>query len=168
MTWIDYLILGIIVVSALVSLFRGFLRETVSLLAWIIGFWLALRFARALGGIFGFVHNPSIRVVIGFILIFIVVLLAGAAVNFFVGKLVKRSGASMADRVLGVIFGLARGVVIVMVLALVAGFTYLPHSQSWRKSLLAPYAQVLALDMQRLLPADVARELAADTGSAGG
>ncbi|MGH8399524.1 MAG: CvpA family protein, partial [Gammaproteobacteria bacterium] len=75
MTWIDYLILGIILVSALVSLFRGFLRETVSLLAWIIGFWLALRFARNLGGLFGFVHNPSLRVVIGFIIIFVAVLL---------------------------------------------------------------------------------------------
>jgi membrane protein required for colicin V production len=164
MSWIDYLILGIIVVSALVSLFRGFLRETVSLLAWLIGFWLALRFARNLGGLFGFVHNPSVRIVIGFIIIFVMVLLVGAAINFFVGKLVKRSGASMADRVLGVIFGVARGVVIVVVLALVAGFTVLPHTQSWRNSLLAPYAEVLALDMRHLLPAEVAHDMDAGSG----
>jgi membrane protein required for colicin V production len=168
MTWIDYLILGIIVVSALVSLFRGFLRETVSLLAWIIGFWLALRFARNLGGLFGFVHNPSIRVVIGFIIIFVLILLIGAAINFFIGKLVKRSGASMADRVLGVIFGLVRGVVIVMVLALIAGFTVLPHTQGWRDSMLAPYAEVLALDMRHLLPADVAHDMDAGSGSNSG
>lgn len=164
MSWIDYLILGIIVVSALVSLFRGFLRETVSLLAWLIGFWLALRFARNLGGLFGFVHNPSVRVVIGFIIIFVMVLLVGAATNFFVGKLVKRSGASMADRVLGVIFGVTRGVVIVVVLALVAGFTVLPHTRSWRNSLLAPYAEVLALDVRHLLPADVAHDMDAGSG----
>ncbi|MGH8373113.1 MAG: CvpA family protein [Gammaproteobacteria bacterium] len=164
MSWIDYLILGIIVVSALVSLFRGFLRETVSLLAWLIGFWLALRFARNLGGLFGFVHNPSVRIVIGFIIIFVMVLLVGAAINFFVGKLVKRSGASMADRVLGAIFGVARGVVIVVVLALVAGFTVMPHTQSWRNSLLAPYAEVLALDMRHLLPAEVAHDMDAGSG----
>lgn len=167
MTWIDYLILGIIVVSALVSLFRGFLRETVSLLAWIIGFWLALRFARSVGGLFGFIHTPSIRVVVGFIILFVFVLLLGAAANFFIGKLVKRSGASTADRVLGVIFGLIRGVVIVVVLALVAGLTVLPHTESWRKSRLAPYAETLAYDMQKLLPASVRRDLAADTGSNG-
>ncbi|HET7649137.1 MAG TPA: CvpA family protein [Gammaproteobacteria bacterium] len=168
MTWIDYLILGIIVVSALVSLFRGFLRETVSLLAWIIGFWLALRFARSAGGLFGFIHTPSIRVVVGFIILFVLVLLLGAAVNFFIGKLVKRSGAGTADRVLGVIFGLIRGVVIVVVLALVAGLTVLPHTEGWRKSRLAPYAETLAYDMQKLLPASVRRDLAADTGSNGG
>lgn len=168
MTWIDYLILGIIAVSALVSLFRGFLRETVSLLAWIIGFWLALRFARSFGGLFGFVHNPSVRVIIGFISIFIAVLLVGTAINFFVGRLVQRSGASMADRVLGVIFGVSRGVVIVVVLALVAGFTVLPHTQSWRKSLLAPYAETLALDMRQLLPADVRHDMAVDSGVTSG
>lgn len=162
MTWIDYLILGIILVSALVSLFRGFLRETVSLLAWIIGFWLALRFARNLGGLFGFVHNPSLRVVIGFIIIFVVVLLLGATANFFVGRLVKRSGAGMADRILGVIFGVARGVVIVMALALVAGFTVLPHGPTWRRSVLAPYAETLALDVRRWLPPEVARDMYPD------
>lgn len=162
MTWIDYLILGIIVISALVSLLRGFLRETVSLLAWIIGFWLALRFAHALGGLFGFVHNPSVRVVIGFILIFVVVLMAGATTNFFVGKLVKRSGAGMADRVLGMLFGFARGVVIVVVLALVAGFTLLPRSPTWRNSLLAPYAETLALDLRHWLPPDVVHDMYPD------
>ncbi|HET7396597.1 MAG TPA: CvpA family protein [Gammaproteobacteria bacterium] len=166
MTWIDYLILGIIVVSALISLFRGFLRETVSLLAWIIGFWLALRFARDLGSLFGFVHNPSVRVVIGFIILFVLILLIGAAINFFIGKLVKRSGASMADRVLGVIFGLVRGVVIVVVLALIAGFTVLPHGPTWRNSLLAPYAETLALDIRHWLPPDVARDMYPDSDPA--
>ncbi|HEX5340431.1 MAG TPA: CvpA family protein [Gammaproteobacteria bacterium] len=166
MSWIDYLILGIIVVSTLVSLFRGFLRETVSLLAWVIGFWLALRFARDLGGLFGFVHNPSVRVVIGFILIFIVVLMFGATANFFVGKLLKKSGASMADRVLGGLFGLLRGAVIVVVLTLVAGFTMLPRGPTWRNSVLAPYAETLALDLRRWLPPEVAHDMYPDSDPA--
>ncbi|HET7921912.1 MAG TPA: CvpA family protein [Gammaproteobacteria bacterium] len=163
MSWIDYLILGIILISALISLFRGFLRETISLVTWIIGFWLALRFAHPLGSLFGFVHNPSVRVVIGFILIFVVVLMAGATSNYFVAKLVKRSGAGMADRVLGVLFGMVRGVVIVLVLTMVAGFTLLPRGTTWRNSVLAPYAQTLALDLRGLLPTDVAREMYPDS-----
>jgi len=167
MSWIDYLILGIILVSALVSLFRGFLRETVSLVTWIIGFWLAMRFARGFGHLFGFVHNPSVQVIIGFIIIFVLVLLAGGIANYFVGKVVKRSGAGMADRVLGVIFGVCRGVVIVVVLALIAGLTVMPHTRSWRRSLLAPYAETLAQDTRVLLPAGVRQDLAEDTGSGG-
>ena len=112
MIWVDYLILGVIIISTLISLLRGFLRESVSLVTWIVGFWVALRFARQVGDVFTVIHNPSVRVVIGFMILFVVILIIGAAINFLIGKIMEKTGASAADRVLGLIFGLVRGVVI--------------------------------------------------------
>ncbi|MGH8281158.1 MAG: CvpA family protein, partial [Gammaproteobacteria bacterium] len=105
MIWVDYLILVIIVVSALISLLRGFLREIVSLITWIVGFWVALRFARPVGDTFTVIHNPSVRVIIGFVILFVAILIVGAVINFIIGKIMKKTGASPADRVLGLIFG---------------------------------------------------------------
>lgn len=159
MTWVDYLILAIIIVSALISLLRGFLREVVSLLTWIVGFWVALRFARQVGDIFGFVHNPSVRVIIGFVLLFVIILIVGAVINFFIGKVVEKTGVGATDRALGMIFGLIRGVVVVVVLVLVAQFTVLPQARWWNESRLIPYAESVSSWMRHALPGRVAQEM---------
>ncbi|MGA9851929.1 MAG: CvpA family protein [Gammaproteobacteria bacterium] len=159
MIWVDYLILVIIVVSALISLLRGFLREIVSLITWVVGFWVALRFARPVGDTFGFIHNPSVRVIIGFVILFVAILIIGAIINFFIGKVMEKTGASAGDRTLGLIFGLVRGVVIVAVLVIVAGFTTLPQNPWWHQSRLIPYAESVAGWMRHALPARVADEM---------
>ncbi|MGH8414384.1 MAG: CvpA family protein [Gammaproteobacteria bacterium] len=159
MIWVDYLILVIIVVSALISLLRGFLREIVSLMTWVVGFWVALRFARPVGDSFTVIHNPSVRVIIGFVILFVAILIVGAVINFIIGKIMKKTGASPADRVLGLIFGLVRGVVIVAVLVIVAGFTVLPQDPWWHQSRLIPYAESVAGWMRHALPARVADEM---------
>ncbi|MGB9428480.1 MAG: CvpA family protein [Gammaproteobacteria bacterium] len=170
MIWVDYLILVIIVVSALVSLLRGFLREIVSLITWVVGFWVALRFARQVGDFFGVIHNPSVRVIVGFVILFVAVLIVGAIINFFIGKIMEKTGVSASDRTLGLIFGLVRGVVIVAVLVVVAGFTVLPRNPWWHESRLIPYAESVAGWMRHALPERVADEmmrgaqLAADPG----
>ena len=159
MIWVDYLILAIIIVSALISLLRGFLREVVSLLTWIVGFWVALRFARPVGDVFGFVHNPSIRVIIGFVLLFVVILIAGAVINFLIGRVVEKTGVGATDRALGMIFGLIRGVVVVIVLVLIAQFTVLPQERWWHESRLIPYAESVSNWMRHALPKRVAQEM---------
>ncbi len=159
MIWVDYLILGVIIISTLISLLRGFLRESVSLITWIIGFWVALRFARQVGDVFTVIHNPSVRVVIGFMVLFVVILIIGAAINFLIGKIMEKTGASAADRALGLIFGLLRGVVIVAVLVIVVGFTTLPQQLWWQQSRLIPYAESVAGWMRALLPTRIADEM---------
>jgi len=159
MIWIDYLILGVIIISTLISLLRGFLRESVSLVTWIVGFWVALRFARQVGDVFTVIHNPSVRVVIGFMILFVVILIIGAAINFLIGKIMEKTGAGAADRVLGLIFGLVRGVVIVAVLVIVAGFTTLPQNPWWHQSRLIPYAESVAGWMRAVLPTRIADEM---------
>ena len=159
MNWVDYLILVIIIISTLISLLRGFLREIVSLVTWVVGFWVALRFARQLGDVFSVIHNPSVRVVIGFAILFVVILIIGAAINFLIGKIMEKTGAGAADRVLGMLFGMVRGVVIVAVLVIMAGFTTLPQNDWWHVSRLIPYAESVAGWMRAVLPQQVADEM---------
>lgn len=159
MNWVDYLILAIIVISTLISLLRGFMREIVSLVTWVIGFWVALRFARQLGDVFSIIHNPSVRVVIGFAILFIVILILGAAINFLIGRIMEKTGAGAADRILGMLFGMVRGIVIVAVLVIVAGFTTLPQNSGWHDSRFVPYAESVAGWMRAVLPAQVADEM---------
>lgn len=159
MIWVDYLILVIIVVSALIGLLRGLLREVVSLVTWIVAFWVALRFARPVGDVFSVIHSASARVVIGFVILFVLILLIGAVVNFFIGRLMEKTGAGSADRALGLIFGLVRGVVIVVVLVLVARFTALSRDPWWHESRLIPYAESVAGWMRHVLPRTVAEAM---------
>ena len=159
MNWADYLIVLIIIVSALISLWRGFLREVVSLVTWVVGFWVALRFAAQVGDAFKVIHNPSVRVIIGFAILFVAVLIVGMLINLLISKLMAHSGAGASDRTLGAVFGVVRGVVVVAVLVIVAGFTALPREPWWRESRLIPYAQATAGWMRGLLPERVADEM---------
>ena len=159
MNWADYLIILIIVVSALISLWRGFLREVVSLITWVVGFWVALRFASQVGDAFKVIHNPSARMIVGFVILFVAILIVGMLINLLIGKLMAHAGASVSDRSLGVIFGLVRGVVVIAVLVIVAGFTTLPKNHWWHESRLIPYAEATAGWMRGLLPQPVADEM---------
>ncbi len=162
MNWVDYLILVIIVISMLISLIRGFLREIISLVTWVVGFWVALRFASQIGDFFSVIHNDTVRVIIGFTILFVLILVIGAAINFVIGRIMKKTGARIGDRVLGMLFGMLRGVVIVAVLVIVAGFTSMPKHAWWHESRLVPYAESVAGWMRALLPSQVADQMMRD------
>ncbi|MGH8278290.1 MAG: CvpA family protein [Gammaproteobacteria bacterium] len=159
MTWVDYIIILIIVVSALISLLRGFLREIVSLITWVVGFWVALRFAHQLGAAFSVIRNPSVRLMVAFVVLFVLILIVGALINVILGKVVKKIGAASSDRVLGLLFGLLRGVVVVAVLVILARFTSFPEQPAWRQARLVPYAQGVTGWMRRVLPERVSEEM---------
>jgi membrane protein required for colicin V production len=156
MTWADYAIIGIILVSALIGTVRGFVREVVSTLIWTVGFWLALRFAGMIGNLFTFVHDSSSRLAVGFGVILAGILIVGMLVNFMLRKLVETTGASVGDRSLGTLFGAARGVVIAAGLVLLGSLTTLPQRDWWQRSRLIPYAQPLVAMARRFTPAHFA------------
>lgn len=155
MHWADIAILVIVAISMLISIWRGFMREALSLASWIAAILVALSFADALAPHFeAYITTPSIRLIAAFAVLFLATLLIGGLVNYLVGQLIKKTGLSGTDRMLGVIFGVARGVAIVGILVLLAGLTPLPQDPWWRESILIAHAQDLALWMKAFLPLD--------------
>ncbi|NIP71885.1 MAG: CvpA family protein [Gammaproteobacteria bacterium] len=158
MNWADVVIFAVIALSAVVSLTRGFVKESLSLAAWILAFWVAINFAYRLGGLAWIsqqIESPTIRITLAFAVLFLLTLLAGSLANILVGRLVRRSGLSGTDRTLGVVFGLARGILLASVLVLLAGLTQLPREDWWNESLLLGQFQEIALWMTGFLPPDV-------------
>ncbi len=160
MTWVDYAIVAVIVLSAIISVIRGFVREALSLAGWILAFWVGLTFTRDLAmHLESRISVPSVRMAVAFFALFFVTLLLTALVNFLAVQLVEKTGLSGTDRMLGVIFGTARGGVIVAILVLLAGFTALPRDPWWRDSALLHHFQDLALWIRSFLPPDIASQI---------
>ena len=156
MNWADIAILTIIGISALISLFRGFVREVLSLLAWVVAFWIAFTFTgQASNLLLEYVSPATARYMLAFIALFIVSLLVTGIVNHLIGKLIDKTGLSGTDRMLGVIFGVIRGVAIVGVLAFLAGLTPVPRDTWWRESVFMQHFQELALIAISFLPPDL-------------
>jgi len=157
MIWVDYVIIAILVVSAAISVLRGFLREALSLLGWVLAFWLALTFADDISGLFeSTITQPSMRHGVAFVIILLGTLIITAIVMYLVRILVDKTEITGTDRALGIIFGIARGIVIVAILVLFAGLTALPKDPWWKASLFLPHFQVLAVEIQNVLPPEVA------------
>ncbi|MGB5299718.1 MAG: CvpA family protein [Thiogranum sp.] len=160
MIWVDYILLGVIVISALLSLWRGFVTEAISLLSWIVGLWVAVVFFQDLAHLMkDWIDTPSIRDVSAFAILFVGTVLVGGLVNYLAGQLVAKTGLTATDRVLGMLFGIARGIVIVAVLVLLAGLTALPQDPWWQEALLLEHFQDMALWLRSFLPANIAENI---------
>ena len=156
MAWIDVVILALIALSAILSLFRGFVAEALALASWLVAFWVAMMFYEELGQwLSQWIAVPSAQKVTGFALLFVCVLLLGAVVNYLAGKLVAKTGLTGTDKMLGVIFGVARGAVIVAILVLLAGLTPVPQDPWWQESQFLGYFEQLAMWMRDFLPAEI-------------
>ena len=160
MTWPDYAILAIIVISLLVGALRGFIKEVFSLVVWAAAFVVAYRFAGDVAVLMEEqVSLPSARTAIGFLGLFIVVLVIGGLANYLLGRLVESTGLSGTDRLLGGMFGIARGVALVVAAILVAGFTPIPADPWWKESRLIHSFMPLVAWSTEFLPASVAEHL---------
>ncbi len=160
MNWLDFFIIGVIAISTIISLFRGFTKEAISLASWVIAFWVALGFSAELAAeLEGWIRSPTARLAAAFALLFVVTVILGGVVNFLVSQLVEKTGLSGTDRALGAVFGLVRGVLIVVVLTLLAGLTTLPREQWWQHSALIGGFEDGALWLRQYIPDDLAGEI---------
>ncbi len=159
MIWIDWVILLVILLSAVISVVRGFFKEAISLTGWIIAIWLGLAFSGDIAALLtNLISVPSIRIVMAFSMVLVVVLMLTALINHLATLMLKKSGLTGTDRVLGVVFGVARGAIIVAILVLLAGLTALPKDPWWRESTLVPHFERLAVHIRGMLPSDIADE----------
>src|SRR5690242_5601740 len=117
MTAYDYAMLAIVALSIAISLWRGLVREIVSLLSWLVALWVASRFGvEAAAWMPSAITSPPVRYVTAFAVLFLGTVIVLEALAFLVARLLSAIGVGFMDRVLGAIFGLARGVLIAWVL----------------------------------------------------
>lgn len=159
-TWADYAIIAIIALSVLVSLVRGFMREAISIVTWIVAFWVSFSFAQTLAALLvDYIHTSSLRMITSFAFLFIATLLLGSFVNFLVNQFVDKTGLSGTDRILGIGFGFARGVLVVALMLMLAGLTPMPENDWWKNSTLIPQFTPLEDWLHEFLPKSVEQKL---------
>ena len=159
MNFADYCIIAVLGLSVLMGLWRGFIGEVLALACWAVAFWVAWEFGPRLAAAFSGIDTPSVRLLLGYAICFIAVLMAGAIVSFLVRKLVAGSGLTGSDRLLGMVFGLMRGLVLVTLTVLLLGFTPLPRDPWWQRSQLLPTFQEGAHWLSARLPPEVTKYL---------
>jgi membrane protein required for colicin V production len=163
MTVFDYAVLAIVVLSVSISAIRGLVREVLALVAWAAGFIAASMFAADIAALLApEVPDERLRLLAAFAAVFLVVLLAMSLLALLVSKLVKSAGLGLEDRVLGGVFGLARGALIVTVLVLAAGLTALPRQPEWRDAVLSGPFEAFAGHVKSWLPARLAQRISYD------
>ena len=160
MIWTDFAILAIIALSACIGFFRGFLREAMGLATWILAFYIAFVFAAA-GAEFlrPWIDTHTVRLAVAFCVLFVGVLVAGAIVNTVLGRLISQTGFAGTDRALGIVFGVVRGVGVLVILVLLAGATPVPRDAWWQQSVFIGHLEQGALWARRFLPPDLARAI---------
>ncbi|XOZ34248.1 CvpA family protein [Halomonadaceae bacterium KBTZ08] len=133
--WIDWVIIAIVAVSTLISLKRGFVREAMSLVVWVGAFVIARTFHPNMQVLLAdTVSHATVRLIAAFGILFVVTLIVGAVVNNALGRLVEATGLSATDRTLGMFFGLARGLVLVLVALALLRMTPVTGDTWWRES----------------------------------
>jgi len=163
MTVFDYVVIAIVGLSILLSVIRGLVREVLALLAWVVAFLAANFFAGPLATLLpDEMPNVEVRLLVGFGAAFVVVLLSMSLLAMFASKLVKNAGLGVEDRMLGGVFGLARGMLVVMVLVLLAGLTSLPKQPVWREAILSKPLESFAGRVKPWLPGGLSQRITYD------
>lgn len=135
MNWADWTIVGILTISSLIGLNRGLVKEALSLVVWGAAFLIAMTFRDPLSGLLeNLISTPSIRQMVAFGGLFVATLIVGAMVNYLIGELVKMTGLSGTDRLLGTVFGLARGGIVIMAILLILPAVVPVDKDSWWQS----------------------------------
>jgi membrane protein required for colicin V production len=163
MTWLDYAVAGVFATSLVVGAWRGLVREVLSILGWVIAFLAANLLAGPVGLMMPqAIPSPELRIAAAYVAIFLASLIITALLGLLLSKIVHAAGLGGADRALGAVFGAARGLLIVLVAALLAGLTSAPRKPFWRDSASGPFLVQAAQALKPLLPQPFSERLRYD------
>jgi membrane protein required for colicin V production len=152
-TALDYAFLGTLALSTLWGVWRGLVREVISLAGWILAFIAANLFAEPLADALPqSISNPDLRAIVAFVAIFVVVLTLVTLAAIGLSKALKSTGLRGLDRTLGGLFGVARGVLIAVLFAIVAGLTSFPANPMWKDSWSGPMLGRTVVELRPWLP----------------
>ena len=160
MTVFDLVAGGVILVSAAVGAWRGLVGEALALISWVLAIVAAWMFGAQVGEtVFASIREPALRALAGYGSLVAAVLLAVALLKLLLRQVLKALGLSITDRVLGTVFGLARGAAIVLVLVAAAGLTALPKQSWWKEAQLSAPLATVVLALRPMLPPDIGKRI---------
>ncbi len=167
MTIADWLIVFAVATSVVIGLIRGFVVEVMALIVWAFAIFASVMFAPKLtDALAGSIETPSGRIFLAYALVFVGTLLLGAVATWLLRKLVQGTGLSGTDRLLGGVFGIARGAVLVVLVVLMLGLTPFPRDAWWRESRLLPQVVAMAERVRAWLPERIAAQIRLDGSEA--
>lgn len=154
--WIDYAILVVILFSLLIGIVRGFICEAISLLTWVVAFLLAFKFAHSLGEHFTWFESTTARYLLAFFFIFMIILIIGITINVLIRTMIwQQTGIPAFDRLLGMLFGFVRGVLVIALILLFVQSSVLKSEPTVQESQLSPVFNPIVDWLRRILPKDV-------------
>ena len=160
MTLFDYLVLFILIASVVISTLRGLVKEILSLVSWVVAFVVANLYGARLAPMLPeVIPGDATRLIVSYIALFLGVRLLMGLLTMAIDAVVKATGLSLADRGLGGLFGLARGIVIVLFGVILCGMTAIPRQDFWKHALLSPMAETGVRTVKPFLPADFAQHV---------
>ena len=160
MTIFDYLVLFVLIASVVISTLRGLVKEILSLLGWIVAFVVANAYGAQLAPLLpDVIPGDTARLIVAFIALFLGVRILMGLLSLAIGARVEATGLSLADRGLGGLFGLARGIVIVLAGVILCGMTEIPQQPLWQQALLSPIAETGARTVKPFLPPAMAEHV---------
>jgi membrane protein required for colicin V production len=153
-TIFDYLVLFVLLASVVISTMRGLVKEILSLVSWVVAFVIANAYGATLAPMLpSMIPGEAVRLMVAFVALFLGVRILMGLLTMAVDAMIKASGLSLADRGLGGLFGLARGIVIVLFAVILCGMTSIPQQDFWKNALLSPMAETGARTIKPFLPA---------------
>ena len=159
-TIFDYLVLFVLVASVVISTMRGLVKEILSLTGWVVAFVVANAYGARLAPLLpDIIPGDTGRLIVAFIALFLGVRILMGLLSLAIGALIEAAGLSLVDRGLGGLFGLARGIVIVLAAVILCSMTAIPQQAFWKDALLSPLAEAGARTVKPFLPAALAQHI---------
>lgn len=144
MEMIDWGILVLIAISTLIGLWRGAVREIISLATWVIAAIVGFKYNHLLIPFYSaFTAHETLQLIASFLTLVILIVIIGTILGVTLSEAISKIGLGMLDRVLGLGFGGARGILIIALVILFARNTEIPSQEQWKKSLLIPQFDVV-------------------------
>lgn len=160
MTTFDYIVLAIIGLSVLMSIMRGFIREFIALLSWVVAFFVAREYSlQLLPMLPQDIPTETLKTLAAFLIVFLATLLLCSLLGIALSQLIKKIGLGWVDRAIGGVFGFVRGVIVVGIMVLLAGFTTIPQDQRWRDAMFSAPLEYLVTAVLPWMPEGIAKHV---------
>ncbi len=165
---IDIGFVAVVFISLLIGAYRGFVRSLLSVVSWVVAVWVTWKFAGLTVPFFGGLNmGPTAQLIVAHLAVFFGVLIVVTIISALLAKVLVVESVAGLDKTLGVAFGAVRGVLIVLVIAVIGSFTFVLHEPMWRESsvltLVEPYVLMVRESLSIYLAPEVVAEKALDT-----